>query len=174
MELEGLLSRPDIFQYRIAETSVIPFSKAVADACKRNACGKYGTCWTCPPGVGEYTALEKKIKSYEKAAVFSCTYDLADSFDFDGMMQGMQSTMQILYGITDTLRRSGEAFMALGCEGCGLCQTCTYPDAPCRFPEKATVSVEACGIDVVTLAKRLGINYGNGANTVTYFCVILF
>ena len=90
------------------------------------------------------------------------------------MVEGQKSAKHVLQKITENLRADGEKFMVLGCEGCGLCEKCTYPDAPCRFPEKAVPSVEACGINVVELAKKSGINYNNGSNTVTYFCVILF
>ena len=172
--IDSLLNRSDVFQYRVTEAKSIPFSKAVADACRANACGRYGSCWTCPPGAGEYTVLEKKIKEYEKAVVFTCKYDLEDCFDFEGMMAGQRETMKILYTVADELRNSGESFMVLGCEGCNLCEKCTYPDAPCRFPEKAVVSVEACGIDVVNLSRKLNINYNNGPNTVTYFCIVLY
>lgn len=174
MDIEKYLQQPDIFEYKVIPASEIPFAQSVADACKSNQCGKYGSCWTCPPGVGAYQELEKKIKTYESAAVFTCKYDLEDSFDFEGMMDGQRATMQVLYGIMDKLRADGEAFWTLGCGGCSLCKPCTYPDAPCRFPEKAVVSVEACGIHVVNLSKNIGIKYNNGANTVTYFCIVLF
>lgn len=174
MNIEKFLNNPGIFQYKLIETNEIPFSQAVVDMCKANRCGKYGTCWTCPPGVGNLNELESKIKSYKNACVFTCQYDLEDSFDFEGMIDGQKNAKKVLLRITESLRADGEKFMALGCEGCGLCEKCTYPDAPCRFPEKAVASVEACGINVVELARKAGINYNNGANTVTYFCIILF
>ena len=173
MDIERLLKRWDIFQYQTVDPKLIPFSQAVADACRANACGRYGSCWTCPPGVGEYTVLQQKIQNYRKAVVFTCKYNLEDCFDFEGMMDGQKKTMAILHSIADTLRSEDQNFMVLGCAGCTLCKKCTYPDEPCRFPEKAVVSVEACGIDVVKLASRLRLNYNNGANTVTYFCVVL-
>lgn len=174
MDIEKYLNIPGIFQYRLIESSEIPFSQAVVEACKANKCGRYGTCWTCPPGVGELGEPEKKIKGFKNAAVFTCKYELDDCFDFDGMVYGQQKTKQILLEVVDKLNSDGEKFLALGCEGCGICEKCTYPDSPCRFPEKAIVSVEACGINVVELAKKIGINYNNGINTVTYFCIILF
>lgn len=172
--IEALQSDPAIHEHALIETSVIPFSPEVVAMCRENRCGRYGTCWTCPPGVGELEELEKKIKSYRTAFVFTCKYDLEDSFDFEGMIAGQQDAKQVLLRMTDALRAQGVDFMALGCEGCGLCETCTYPDAPCRFPERATPSVEACGIHVLELSRKIGLHYHNGANTVTYFCMILF
>lgn len=174
MNIEKYLSDPEIFQYKVIETSEIPFSQSVHDMCKANRCGKYGTSWTCPPGVGRLDELESKIKKYKTACVFTCKYDLEDSFDLEGMTLGQKRTKAVLRDITEKLRADGEKFMALGCEGCELCEKCTYPNAPCRFPEEAVPSVEACGINVVELAKIVGINYNNGVNTVTYFCTVLF
>ncbi len=174
MNIEKYLDSPEIFQYKLIDTAEIPFSQAVVDMCRANRCGKYGTCWTCPPGVGELRELESRIKSYKTACVFTCKYNLEDSFDFEGMVAGQKSAKSVLRSITDRLRADGERFMALGCEGCDLCEKCTYPDAPCRFPEKAVPSVEACGINVVELAGKSGIGYNNGTNTVTYFCIILW
>lgn len=170
---EKYLEGKGIFQYKVISADEIPFSDEVRKACEANLCGKYATCWTCPPGVGDMRELEKKIKSYKTATVFTCKYDLEDSFDFETMREGGRRTAAILREIIAEMRNDGIELMALGCEGCGLCEKCSYPDAPCRFPDKAVPSIEACGVSVVTLAKNIGINYHNGANTVTYFCAIL-
>lgn len=169
-----LVDYPEIFQMKCIESSEIPFSQMVSDACKANQCGRYGTCWTCPPGVGTQEELEKEIRSYKNALVFNCKYELEDWYDFEGMIAGQEHTHNVLSDIARKMRECGEEFLALGCEGCKICERCTYPDAPCRFPHKAIKSVEACGINVVELASKTGLNYNNGANTVTYFCVILF
>ncbi len=62
----------------------------------------------------------------------------------------------------------------LGAGGCDICEKCTYPNSPCRFPQKAKPSVEASGVDVVTLCKETGLKYINGVNTVTYFSIAFF
>ena len=170
---EKYLLGKGVFQYKVISPAEIPFSEDVRRACEANVCGKYATCWTCPPGVGDFRELEKKIKSYKTATVFTCKYDLEDSFDFEAMREGGKKTAALLRGIIAEMKKDGVELMALGCEGCGICKKCTYPDAPCRFPDKAVPSIEACGINVVTLAKNIGINYHNGANTVTYFCAVL-
>lgn len=43
----------------------------------------------------------------------------------------------------------------LGSGSCRLCKKCAYPD-PCRHPDKMIYSMEACGIDVVSVCKSLG------------------
>ena len=167
-------SSPEIWELKEISSEIIPFSESVVEACRANRCGMYGKTWTCPPGVGELSELEKKIKSYPRAFVFSCKYDLEDSFDFEGMTEGNKKAKKVLSGILSSLKADGIPYLALGCEGCRLCETCTYPDAPCRHPDLATPSVEACGINVVELSRNIGIKYNNGPNTVTYFCIVLF
>ena len=174
VNVKEYLDRPDIFEYRVAPTAEIPFSPAVPEACRSNACGRYGKTWTCPPGVGEPEALERKIRSWPLAAVFTCKYGIEDSFDFEGMRAGQKEAKRVFRDVTEKLRAAGERFLAFGNEGCDLCEACTYPDAPCRHPDRAAPSIEACGVNVMALAKRIGLGYNNGPNTVTYFCMILF
>lgn len=174
MNIESYLTSPEIFQYALIKTEDIPFSENVIEMCRENRCGKYGTCWTCQPGAGEPKELEKRIKEYKTALVFSLKYDLEDSFDIEGMFEAGKKAKQVLEGIIEQLFANDETFMALGCGSCTICEKCTYPEAPCRFPKKAVPSVEACGINVSELSKKAKINYINGTNTITYFCIILF
>ncbi len=173
-EVEKYFSQSEIWQLKEISSAEIPFSESVVEACRANRCGMYGKTWTCPPGVGELSELERKIKSYRRAVVYSCKFELEDSFDYEGMMAGGKSVSILLRKILTELRADGVPHMALGCEGCGLCEKCTYPDAPCRHPELAIPSVEACGINVVELSRNIDIKYNNGPNTVTYFCIVLF
>ena len=174
MEIQNYLQNPNICQYALVETEQIPFSSEVVGMCRANQCGKYGTCWTCPPGVGPAEELQKKIRAYSHACVFSCVHTLEDSFDFEGMMEGQQKAQAVLQEIMTQLRQEGRDIMAIGCEGCSRCKQCTYPHAPCRFPEYAVPSVEACGIHMVELAKCAGLRYHHGPSTVTYFCILVF
>lgn len=53
------------------------------------------------------------------------------------------------------------------------CRRCAKMDqAPCRFPDQALASLEAYGVNVSLLAPQAGMQYINGANTVTYFGAI--
>lgn len=168
-----LLSHPDIFESGFIDCSALPFFEGARAACEANLCGKYGSCWTCPPGVGGLAELEAKAKGYKRGFVFSCKYDLEDSFDFAGMTEVKFKSSRTLKEITETLYANGVRFLPLGSGGCYLCDSCTYPDSPCRHPDKAIASLEAYGIFVSELAKKVGINYINGQNTVTYFGLIL-
>ena len=150
----------------------LPFRRYVVDACKANACGRYGKTWKCPPAVGDFESLQKDCLVYAKALVFSTVHVLEDSFDIEGMEAGRQAHEQR----TDKVAQLfvGKNIKVLSAGGCGLCKRCTYPDAPCRFPSRARSSVESHGISVVELAKQCGLHYKNQPDTVTYFSIILY
>ena len=59
-------------------------------------------------------------------------------------------------------------------EGCEKCKKCTYPDAPCRFPERLHHSLEGYGFNVSKLAAKAGLHYIGGPNTITYFGAVLY
>lgn len=172
--IEKLRESYAIFQWGILTTPEITFHPEVRRICESNQCGKYGQTWCCPPALGTYEACRKQTLAYERAFVFTGKYDLEDSYDFEGMMATGEQFRQMCCHIRrDWRTRFGDcALYATG--GCRHCKDCTYPNAPCRFPEEMIQSLEGLGIMVNCLAETLQINYINGKNTVTYFGMILF
>lgn len=166
---------PLVTELAVLKTEEIPFSPEVIRACERNACGQYGKTWQCPPGIGTLEERQALCLSYRTALVLTTAHPLEDSFDIDGMFEGKRAhgavVDQILARLPDALQKDHLVFST---EGCSLCSTCTYPDAPCRYPERARPSVEANGIFVVELARQCNLRYHNGVNTVTYFSMLLF
>lgn len=171
---EGLQTSP-VAEWILVNPEKIPFSGEVRAACEANLCGRYGKCWTCPPGAGDWQALREEYRGYPKALIFSTCHPLEDSFDLEGMDEG-----RVAHDLLDKAvlafakERLPGRFVLLGAGSCSRCPTCTYPDAPCRHPESARRSMEACGIDVVSLCRNLGLHYMNGENTVTYFSVLFY
>lgn len=162
---------PKVHQMAVIDTQDIPFRQYVVEACEMNTCGMYGKTWQCPPGVGDLEMLKGKCLSYEKAVVFTTYHEIEDSFDIEGMERGRMKHEKVTDEIAALFLSEKRVLSA---EGCNLCEKCTYPDSPCRYPQKARSSVEANGISVVELAKKCGLHYNNGINTVTYFSVILY
>ena len=58
------------------------------------------------------------------------------------------------------------ALLMLGC--CTACAKCTYPDEPCRLPDKQIASMEAYGMLVLEICKRNGLQYYYGADKMAY------
>ncbi len=106
--------------------------------------------------------------------LFSGKYDLEDSFDFEGMTAAMKDFKFLVNRLHGEIENIHTDYMVLSNEGCINCESCTYPDAPCRHPDRAHGAIEGYGIWVSELAKQAGINYINGKDTVTYFGALLY
>ncbi len=161
-----------MFQYAVDRREKLKFQEEVVASCKMNYCGMYGKTWMCPPGVGTLDSLVEKYSKYDNFFVFTTKHNIEDSFDIEGMGVAREEHKKLEEVAYNALK--GEVFVLLSAGGCNICEKCTYPDSPCRFPERSRPSMEACGINVLELSRDVGINYINGENTVTYFSLVLF
>jgi len=161
-----------VFESTIIESSKIFFSENVVKACEMNQCGLYGKRWTCPPAVGTISEIKCKCLKFKYALVFTTKNEIEDSFDIEGMFTAKKNHDKIQEEVFNKLNFRN--CILLGAGGCNICKKCTYPDTPCRFPDKAISAVEAYAINVLDLAEKCGIKYNNGINTVTYYSLILF
>lgn len=149
----------------------------VRKLCEQNSCGYYGTNWTCPPAVAPLKTFESIFSSFDTMLVVYSVHHVKSSFDWKGMMIGAAEFKKRLQTLKKAIKTSGSdiPFLLLGMGACDLCKKCTYTlDQPCIYPDNAIVSMEACGIDVMRLAKDHGLKYYHGKNTVTYFGGILY
>ena len=71
------------------------------------------------------------------------------------------------------LRAQGLETFVLSTEACARCARCTFPDAPCRFPDEMYPCVESHAIVVTDLAEKFGIEFISG-NIVTWFSILFF
>ncbi len=158
----------------VIDQSQIVLNDEFRKACEVNSCGVYGKCWMCPPDVGEIHELMARVRAYPAGVWYQTIGELEDSFDFEGMTAAKENHLALSHRIQAALP-DGLRVLHLTCGGCGLCETCAKVDnEPCRFPEKALPSVESYGMDVYNTTKSTDLKYINGANTVTYFGLVLF
>jgi predicted metal-binding protein len=174
LKIEKEIQKLNLNQYSFIDPKELPFSQEVRDMCAQNACGRHGTNWQCPPGAGELSVLEARAKSFESAMLFNMVYKIEDSYDFEGMMAAQQSFSKTCNEVLLCVRSEYPQSYVMGAGGCNICAKCTYPNEPCRFPDRAIASMEACGIDVFSTSKKFGFEYIGGINTVTYFGVVFF
>ena len=64
--------------------------------------------------------------------------------------------------------------LPLSAGSCTLCRRCTYPDRPCRFPQRRMASMEAYGLLVSDVCRRSGLGYYYGTGTMTYTSCVLY
>ena len=164
-------------EYKKFDLNLIRFDQVFRNMCRQNACGQYGKNHMCPPAIKDVKEWEKEILSYKNAIIVTKVYQTKNNFDMKSMFKGIVDFQKTLVGLKEDLAEKfrGEKYLLLGAGSCFICKKCTYIDSePCRFPEKAFPSVEACGIDVMSLSKSAGVRYNNGKNTVTYIGVVLY
>ena len=171
--LEAILAPAGVQRHGFLAPAEIPFDPAVRAICQGNTCRGYGATWACPPGVGTFEDCRAQCLAYRRALVFSTSYPLEDSFDFAAMRAGMLAFKEVCDRLGEAAGPIVPGYLLLSNEGCFCCAACTYPDAPCRFPEKLHPSIEGYGILVSELARRTGIPYGV-PGAVTYFGALLF
>lgn len=175
--MKKILEELGVTRYGVVAVDRIVFNGAFRKACESNQCGKYGTNWSCPPGVGAPSRLERRAKRFEHGLVIQTVWPLEDAFDFDGMMAGGEKHNALFREAVERVAAvltSGET-LALSAGACSVCETCTFPSGqPCRQPERAMASLESYGVDVAQLLSLGGLSYTNGPNTVSYVGLLLF
>lgn len=175
--LERLLERVRdtvVLEYGLVNPSKISYLQEIRDICAGNTCRQYGKTWACPPAVGTIEECRDRCMKYSTMLVFTDKFKLKNSFDYEGMIRGMMDFKQTAHKLDSAIKPYLKDYLILSNEGCGTCKDCTYPEAPCRFPQQLHHSIEGYGIIVSDLAKQAGLSYNNGENTVTYFGALLF
>lgn len=140
--------------------------------CEQNTCGRINTNYTCPPHVGKIEDLIAELSSFSTVVIWQNIYSVEDSFDYDGMMEGQakhhRMTLEVARQVYNELGRKKAIVLTAG--GCFLCKQCAVvSNTPCKNPNKALISLEAYGVNVVETSMNIGMKYINGKDTVTYF-----
>ncbi len=153
----------------------IHITQEVRDRCADNYCGFYGKNYMCPPSVGDLEYYQKLILTYQKGLIFSKIYSLKNKYDHQGMVNSGLEFRNVIQKINKAAKAENRDCLFFTAGTCSICKTCAIlSQEPCRFPDETIPSLEASGIDVVTLSRDLGMNYNNGPNKVTYFGLVLY
>jgi predicted metal-binding protein len=163
-----------IHEYAFLFSKQVTFSDEVRRLCERNACGMYGKSWACPPSVGSVEDCKAKCRVFHHALIFTSLSTLRKKHDIRGWQGARIRHETINESVVSIVRSQFDKMLALSTEGCMVCENCTYPNQPCRFPKRMFPATEGFGINVLELAKTCGITYYNGPNTVTYFSILFF
>lgn len=170
---EEKLKKLGIHEYSFIAPNEIDFKDEIQQICNNGACEMYGRTWACPPALGDAAECKKRCIEYSSALFFSAVYELEDSFDYEGMLDAGVKFRKLCDRVYEEAGADSTKILMLCNGACLRCEKCTYPNAPCRFPDKLFLSLEGHGILVSELAKAKGIKYINGKDTVTYFGMLL-
>ena len=140
----------------------------VREMCAVNKCHAYGKNWSCPPGCGTVEECGAEMQSYEWGVLVQVTMDMEDEMDFEAWQDAAEALRERSDELHSLLREKYGGVLGLGGAGCKICKTCTYPDAPCRFPEKRMSGMEGYALMVNEVCKENGLLYFYGKDTITY------
>ncbi len=155
------------------DADTIKVREEVRKLCAQDKCHAYGKSWSCPPACGTLSECEAIIRKYKKGLILQTTSNLESSFDFEGMKCLDKAHKKAVEKFTRKIKETIPNALVLGAGTCTVCKTCTYPDEPCRFPEKMVSSMEAFGMIVTEVCKANGIQYYYGEGTLTYVACAL-
>ena len=141
------------------EAASVRLYPEVRAACEKNSCGLYGRRWSGPPGCGALEDCRTRIAAYQRGILVQTTGELEDAFDGEGMMRVEALHKEQFCALHERLLLQYPRLLALGTGGCTRCRDCTYPKAPCRFPQKMTASMEAYGLLVHEICQNSGLRY---------------
>ena len=149
------------------------FRPEVRDMCSSDRCHSYGRSWSCPPAAGSLERAEALVSSYKRGVIVQTVGETGSGFDLTAVNEIMQKHSRCF----DTLVRQLKLFfpdcMPMGAGACRLCRSCTYPDRPCRHPDRMYPSMEAYGLLVSDVAVRSGLGYNYGENTMSFTSCVL-
>jgi predicted metal-binding protein len=146
----------------------LEFMPEVRDMCAADRCHNYGKNWTCPPACGTLEDAAIKASKYSRGILVQTIGKLEDDFDWETIEATGKNHKKNFESFTDILRNRYPNMLPMGAGACTICEECTYPEAPCRFPKRAITSMEAYGLFVTKVCSSSGVAYNNGPQTITY------
>jgi predicted metal-binding protein len=140
--------------------------------CAADRCHAFGKSWSCPPACGSIEEYQALFKRYHTGYLFQTIATMEDSFDYDGIERGSNEHARRLNDLANRAHRVKASLnrdiLILGAGSCTLCEVCTYPDAPCRYPQKVFPSMEATGLIVNDVCELSAVPYYHGPHTIAF------
>ncbi len=156
------------------DPSTIVVTEDVRSMCAADRCDKYGKSWSCPPACGDLEYWRGEIAKYKKGYILQYVGDREDSYDWEAMMEAADECKKAYLKYVKALNKEGLDYLFMSAGTCTVCEKCSYPDEPCRFPELMKPSMEACGIVVSKTCVDNDHPYNYGDEKIAYTCCILF
>ena len=150
------------------DVSTIECKDKVREMCAADKCNRYGHNWTCPPVCGTLDEMRERLKPYTEGILVQTMGEVEDSMDFEGIADATKKHGENFNRLFGMLRERYPKMLGISAGSCGRCKECTYPDAPCRFPDKMTSSMEAYGMLVLEVCKLNNLQYYYGSDHMAF------
>ncbi|MBP3651567.1 MAG: DUF2284 domain-containing protein [Clostridia bacterium] len=172
-QLEMQLSELPLYQYAFIRTEDLMFSDRIRWICEHE-CPMFGKTWACPPAVGSVEECEARCRKFDEALLIATITEVSDIANIEETLSTRAPHEEITREVHELVRQQAEETMVLSTEACAVCESCSYPDGPCRNRDKMYPCVESHGIVVTDLAEKTGIDFYAEGNLVTWFSLIFY
>lgn len=152
----------------------LKFLPEVRDMCAADRCQHYDKSWACPPACGTLEEWAEKASRFSKGILMQTVGEVEDSFDIEGFMEIAKNNGESFARFAELVFDAGLDCLPMTVGGCTRCKKCTYPDEPCRFPDRKFSSMEACGLMVNQVCKDNGVPYNYGKGKMAYTSCLLY
>ena len=152
--------------------STLEFMQDIRNMCNADQCENFNKSWSCPPACESLEDMRKLVEDFDSGILTQTVGELEDSYDWDGIMQAKKRQKEAFSKLRAELKKEYE-IMAMGTGVCEVCPSCTYPDEPCRYPDKMEVSMEACGLFVSKVCADNGLSYNYGPDKIAFTACFL-
>ena len=160
--------------YAKLDIPTLEFLQEVRDMCNSDQCDRYGKSWSCPPACPSLDEMRSLVLEYPDGLLVQTVGEIEDSYDWEGIMEAGGQHKTNFGRLWDMLDKQYGSVLAMGAGACNLCASCTYPDAPCRFPERMSASMEACGLFVSKVCTDNNLKYNYGQDKIAFSSCFLF
>ena len=181
--LMALAAENGFSHWAAADMSALTPRQDVRDMCRADRCGRWNASWSCPPACGTLEQTAADIRRFDAGLVVQTTGALADEFDYAAMEDIQRRHKRSFESFARQVRLLTGECLPLSAGSCTLCRRCTYPDRPCRFPQRRMASMEAYGLLMLQpgtahmtedVCRRSGLGYYYGTDTMTYTSCVLY
>ena len=144
------------------------------ELCGQNLCGTFNANWGCPPGVGTERECLGIVGKYSKAILLKKRFENIDFNDRSLIADIANGHQEVCRRFGNILRGKGYDTLPLADGGCTHCKSCSYPDAPCGFPDQRVTSVSCYGILMEDYMRSQGVDFSFEGNAMTMYGIMLY
>lgn len=150
------------------DVETLRFLPEVRAMCSADRCHSYNKTWSCPPAVEDLDILAARCAGYRRGVLVQTVGHREDEFDYESIQAAGELHHRRFDAATKALKPLFPRLWPMGMGSCTRCKTCTWPEAPCRFPEEVFPSMEACGLMVNEVCVANGLNYYYGPDAISF------
>lgn len=144
--------------------------------CMIPPCPNYGRNKFCPPNLPDLEFIRKALSRYQGGVLVVLTIPYSEEIIADVRLHKPQNELMKIIGKFEKTACENVNHLAFGLTvgGCKLCPECPPAGEPCRKPLEAHPGITGFGIDITTLARKLGVNIEWPVETEINFMGMIF